>query len=59
VLGGGRRVGMVPLNDALFALVQSGALDVREAYRKSPDQQELLAQLNKAGVETAFAERLS
>jgi twitching motility protein PilT len=59
VLNGGRRVGMVPLNDALLALVQSGALDVREAYRKSPDQQELVTQLNRAGLDTTFAERLA
>ena len=59
VLNGGRRVGMVPFNDALLALVQSGALDVREAYRKSPDQQELVSQLNRVGVETTFAERLA
>ena len=59
VLNGGRRVGMVPLNDAMLALVQSGALDVREAYRKSPDQQELVGQLNRAGLDTTFAERLA
>jgi twitching motility protein PilT len=59
VLNGGRRVGMVPFNDALLALVESGALDVREAYRKSPDQQELISQFNRAGVDTTFAERLA
>jgi twitching motility protein PilT len=59
VLNSGRRVGMVPLNDALLGLVQSGALDVRQAYRKSPDQVELLGMLNKAGFDTTFAERLA
>jgi twitching motility protein PilT len=59
VLNSGRRVGMVPLNDALVGLVQNGALDVRQAYRKSPDQAELLGMLNKAGFDTTFAERLS
>jgi hypothetical protein len=58
-LNGGRRVGMVPLNDALLGLVQAGALDVREAYRKSPDQQELVSMLNRAGLDTTFAERLA
>jgi twitching motility protein PilT len=58
VLNSGRRVGMVPLNDALLGLVRSGALDVRQAYRKSPDQAELLDMLNKAGFDTTFAERL-
>ena len=59
VLNSGRRVGMVPLNDALVGLVQSGALDVRQAYRKSPDPKELLEMLNAAGFDTTFAERLS
>jgi twitching motility protein PilT len=59
VLNSGRRVGMVPLNDALLGLVQSGALDVRQAYRKSPDQAELLDMLSKAGFDTSFAERLA
>jgi twitching motility protein PilT len=58
VLNGGRRVGMVPLNDALLGLVQSRALDVRQAYRKSPDQPELLEMLTKAGFDMSFAERL-
>jgi twitching motility protein PilT len=59
VLNSGRRVGMVPLNDALLGLVQSGALDVRQAFRKSPDQNELVGMLNQAGFDTTFAERLS
>jgi twitching motility protein PilT len=58
VLNSGRRVGMVPLNDALLGLVQNGALDVRQAYRKSPYQGELLDMLNKAGFDTSFAENL-
>jgi twitching motility protein PilT len=59
VLNGGRRFGMVPFNDALLGLVQSGALDVREAYRKSPDQEELVTLLNREGLDTTFAERLA
>jgi twitching motility protein PilT len=59
VMNGGRRVGMVPLNDALLALVQNGSLDVRQAYRKSPDQPEFVTMLGKAGIDTSFAERLS
>ena len=31
---GGRKHGMVPLNDALVGFVQSGAVDAREAYRR-------------------------
>ena len=34
----GRKLGMAPLNDALVAFVQSGAVDVREAYRKADDK---------------------
>ena len=59
VLNGGRRVGMVPLNDALLGLVQAGSLDVREAYRKSPDQNELVSMFDRAGLDTTFAERLA
>src|SRR4029077_20284032 len=35
---GGRRYGMMPLNDALAALVQSGVVEAREAYRRSADR---------------------
>jgi twitching motility protein PilT len=59
VMNGGRRIGMVPLNDALLALVQNGSLDVRQAYRKSPDQPEFVTMLNKAGMDTSFAELAS
>jgi twitching motility protein PilT len=59
VINSGRRVGMVPLNDALVGLVQTGALDVRQAYRKSPEPGELLDMLKNAGFDTTFAERLS
>ena len=59
VMNGGRRVGMVPLNDALLALVQNGSLDVRQAYRKSPDQGEFVTMLGKAGIDTSFAERIA
>jgi twitching motility protein PilT len=56
---GGRRYGMMPLNDALVALVQNGAIEAREAYRQSPDRPSLLAALNQHGVDTSFAERLA
>jgi twitching motility protein PilT len=59
VINSGRRVGMVPLNDALLALVQGGALDARQAYRKSPDPGELLEMLTAAGFDTAFASKLA
>ena len=56
---GGRRYGMMPLNDALVGLVQSGAVDAREAYRHSPDRPGFLAALNRQGLDTSFVERLA
>jgi twitching motility protein PilT len=55
---GGRPYGMMPLNDTLVGLVQSGAVDGREAYRQSPDRPGFLAALTRQGVDTTFAERL-
>ena len=56
---GGRRYGMVPMNDALVALVQSGAVEAREAYRQSPDRAGFLASLTRNGLDTSFVERLA
>jgi len=56
---GGRRHGMVPMNDALVALVQSGAVEAREAYRQSPDRPGFLASLTRNGLDTSFVERLA
>lgn len=58
-MDGGRKRGMVPLNDALVAFVQSGAVDVREAYRKAPDRATLLSLLKREGIDTSFVERLA
>jgi twitching motility protein PilT len=58
-LEGGRRHGMVPLFDAVAGLVQSGVVDVREAFRKSPDRGRLLAGLKREGVDTSLVERLA
>jgi twitching motility protein PilT len=55
----GRRVGMVPLTDALVAFVQSGAVDVREAWRKAADRAGLLKALKREGIDTSFTERLA
>jgi twitching motility protein PilT len=54
---GGRRQGMVPLNDALVGLVQSGVVDVREAYRHAADRAGFLALLKRQGVDTSAIER--
>ena len=56
---GGRRYGMMPLNDALVGLVQSGAVEGREAYRNSPDRPGFLAALNRQGIDTSFVERFA
>src|SRR5262249_34198667 len=49
---GGRRQGMLPLNDAPAAFVQSGAVDVREAYRRAADRPGFLALLKRLGIDT-------
>jgi twitching motility protein PilT len=56
---GGRRQGMVPLNDSLAAFVQSGAVDVREAYRRAADRAGFLALLKRLGLDTVAIERPS
>ena len=59
VIEGGRRYGMIPLNDALVGLVQQGIVDGREAYRYSSDRPGLLAFLERQGVDTSFVEKLA
>ena len=54
---GGRRQGMVPLNDSLAAFVQSGAVDIREAYRRAADRAGFLAVLKRLGLDTVAIER--
>jgi twitching motility protein PilT len=56
---GGRKHGMVPLNDALSFFVQSGVVDSREAYRQATDRSGLLALLQRHGIDTGFVERLA
>jgi twitching motility protein PilT len=56
---GGRRYGMMPLNDALVGLVQSGVVEAHEAYRRSADRPGFLAALNRQGIDTSFVERLA
>jgi twitching motility protein PilT len=55
----GRKYGMVPMNDALLAFIQSGAVDAREAYRKAYDRMAFLEQLRREGIDTSFVERLA
>jgi twitching motility protein PilT len=56
---GGRRQGMLPLNDALAAFVQSGAVDVREAYRRAADRAGFLSLLKRLGMDTTPIERMA
>jgi twitching motility protein PilT len=56
---GGRKHGMVPLNDALGGFAQSGAVDPREAYRCSADRAGLLALLQRQGIDISTLERLA
>ena len=56
---GGRMHGMAPLNDALVGLVQSGAVDVREAYRHAADRTGFLELLKRQGIDTSVLERLA
>jgi twitching motility protein PilT len=55
----GRKHGMVPLNDALVAFVQSGTVDAREAYRQAFDREAFLGLLKREGIDTSFVERLA
>ena len=55
---GGRRQGMQPLNDALAGLVQSGSVDLREAYMRAADRGGFLALLKRLGMDTALVERV-
>jgi twitching motility protein PilT len=58
-IDGGRKYGMVPLNDALVGFVQSGAVDAQEAYRRAADRPGFLALLKRQGIDTSFIERLA
>ena len=56
---GGRRHGMVPLNDALIAYVRKGIVDVAEAYRHVIDRPAFVALLKRQGIDTSAIERLA
>jgi twitching motility protein PilT len=55
----GRSLGMAPLNDALVSLVRAGAVAPADAFRKSPDQDGFLAELQRQAIDTSFVERLA
>jgi twitching motility protein PilT len=54
---GSRLYGMVPLNDALVGFVQSGVVDLREAYWRAGDRAGFLALLKRQGLDTSLIER--
>lgn len=56
-LDASRRQGMVGLNDALLALVQSGTVAPGAACAASPDADALLGQLRRFGVDVSATER--
>ena len=45
------------LNDALAGFVQSGAVDLREAFQRSQDRTGFLAVLQRQGIDTSSVER--
>jgi len=58
-LESGRKHGMVSFTDCLADYVRSGTVDVREAFRKTPDRDRLLEHLKRDGVDTSAVERLA
>jgi twitching motility protein PilT len=58
-LENGRKYGMVSFNDVLVDSVRTGAVDVREAFRKSHDRESLLESLKRSGIDTSAVERLA
>lgn len=54
---GGRRLGMVTMNDALGALVGDGVVNVTEACRCAPDRASLIAALERDGIDVSNVER--
>ena len=50
-----RNIGMVTMNDSLFALVQKKLVEPKEAYVKAVDKSGLLGMFRSAGLPTTFA----
>jgi twitching motility protein PilT len=55
----GRKHGMVSFTHTLVDYVRTGAVDVREAFRKSPDRDQLLESLKRGGIDVSAVERLA
>jgi twitching motility protein PilT len=58
-LESGRRHGMTSFTDTLMEYVRGGSVDVREAFRKAPDRDRLLAALKREQIDTSLVERLA
>jgi twitching motility protein PilT len=59
VIDSARKHGLVSLTEALVQLVRTGAIDLREAYRKTDDRNALVAALKRENLETSLLERLA
>ncbi|HEX4912891.1 MAG TPA: ATPase, T2SS/T4P/T4SS family, partial [Vicinamibacterales bacterium] len=58
-LEGGRKHGMQSFAETLVDYVRGGSVDVREAFRKAPDRDRLLAGLKRDKIDTSLVERLA
>ncbi len=58
-LESGRKHGMSSFTETLLDYVRSGSVDVREAFRKAPDRERLLAGLKREKIDTSLVERLA
>jgi twitching motility protein PilT len=59
VLESGRKHGMASFSETLIDYVRAGSIDVREAFRKAPDRERLLAGLRREKIDTSLVERLA
>jgi twitching motility protein PilT len=59
VFENGRQDGMVSFTEPLVELVRAGTIDVRDAYRKTPERDRLVERLKHHGIDTSAVERLS
>jgi twitching motility protein PilT len=55
----GRKHGLVSMTDSLVHFIRTGAIDIREAYRKTDNRQALLDALRRGSVDLTVVERLA
>lgn len=55
----GQHHGMLPLNEALAALVRKGVVEPHEAYRSAYDRDGLVSRLQRDGVDTSNIQLLA